>query len=238
MYLTKQDLYTCVEQYRQKLFSVGLSFPLDFFSILKVSPNITFDYADFDTPGLRGMAFVNYNGFNSHGILIKSTLSKEEQNFHGVHEILHTVLHSQITNNSFKCYDQIRPNQSSFIEWQANEGAAELIMPYRNFIPQFLDLLQCYQFNSAYWTYTYGGFDIFDVLAKHYGVTSIVAKNRVSTLSFEIDQYARGTPIDSIRVISHNRQQIIGVQATDYVYLIQMATLKYDFGLPWDGVIL
>lgn len=171
-------------------------------------------------------------------ILLNSNLSYAEYNFQGIHEMIHIYESKSCPGLTFSCYDRIRPNQDTYTEWVANEGAAELLMPYKIFIPYFIRLFNVYTKEFSEWVRTYGNKDIYDVIANQFNVTCISAKNRISTLSYEIDQFILGKPIDNIIPLSRNKQNQLGVRTTNYIYFIQMATIKYDFGLPWDGVII
>lgn len=170
-------------------------------------------------------------------ILLNSNLSYVEHNFQGIHELIHIYESKSCPGASFSCYDTIMPNQNTYVEWIANEGAAELLMPYKVFIPHFASLFNIYTNELSEWVRTYGNKDIYDVIAGQFNVTSIAVRNRVKSLSYETDLFILGRSIDGIIPLSYNKQKQLGIQTTDYVYLIQMATIKYDFGLSWDGVI-
>lgn len=216
----------------------GVKYPLDIFTVCSAFSNLEIAVVPFTTPGLRGMAQPADASSPISCILLNSNLSYVEHNFQGIHELIHIYESEFCPGLTFRCYDRIKPNQDSYTEWVANEGAAELLMPYKIFIPYFVKLFYAYTNDLSEWVRTYGNKDIYDVIASQFNVTSIAVRNRVSALSYETDQFILGESVDSIIPLSFNKQKQLGVQTTDYIYLIQMATVKYDFGLPWDGVII
>lgn len=171
-------------------------------------------------------------------ILLNSNLSYAEYNFQGIHEMIHIYESKSCPGLTFSCYDRIRPNQDTYTEWVANEGAAELLMPYKIFIPCFIRLFNVYTKEFSEWVRTYGNKDIYDVIANQFNVTRISAKNRISTLAYEIDQFIIGKPIDNIIPLSFNKQKQLGVQVTDYVSTISYVTAKHAFGLEWNSMIM
>ncbi|MCR5479328.1 MAG: ImmA/IrrE family metallo-endopeptidase [Ruminococcus sp.] len=170
-------------------------------------------------------------------ILINSNLSQTELNFHGTHELMHIYLPSESKGTTFRCYDKIRPYQDSYLEWLANEGAAELLMPYKWFIVDFSELYKLYSTDRTRWIQHYQFFTPFDLLAHKYHVSTMVVKNRIRNLSYEIQQYNQGVDINRIRILSNTQQERLGIQSFDYAEEIEHLIMIYDFGLAWDSVI-
>lgn len=220
------------------MLSGGIRYPFDIFAVCNLFSKLQISTIPFLTPGLRGLAVPADAPGSVSCILLNSTLSYPEQNFQGFHELIHIYESKSCPGITFRCYDKIKPDQDSYTEWVANEGAAELLMPYTVFIPYFIELFDVYVNDSLTWNYTYGNADIYDVMANQFGVTNVIIRNRVSTLSYEIDRYLNGETINEIIPISHNKQLKLGIQTTDYVYLISIASAKYIFGLEWDSVIM
>ena len=84
----------------------------------------------------------------------------------------------------------------SAIEWQANEGAAELLMSYNEFIPFYENI------RSLFFT------DRERALrraAEHFGVSAGMISTRLQSLSPEIAQYEHGVPLDKIVPTSARR---------------------------------
>ena len=103
----------------------------------------------------------------------------------------------------------MKANQNPLIEWQANEGAAELIVPYKKFIPDFLHI-----YNPIL---GYG--DIFVAIASlsgYYGVSDMVIQNRIKNLNYEIYQVASGVHIDSVVVLSQTLQKRLNITVPDW----------------------
>lgn len=207
---TKQLLYDEIESFRCFAGVRLQDYPLDTKALANAG-GLTVDTCDFKTKGLKGiLAIVESQGY----IILDSKESPREQNFFCGHEILHFTLHRNIGANSFQCYESVKSQQNAIIEWQANEGAAELIVPYRQFIPDFLDL-----FNPIT-----GSGDIFYALfslAEKYHVTETVIKNRIENLKYEIFQVANGCHMDSVKIMSNNQQKKQGIHVPSY----------YDIGL-------
>ncbi|MBP3508775.1 ImmA/IrrE family metallo-endopeptidase [Oscillibacter sp.] len=197
---TKPLLYNEIESFRRYIDVKPQDYPIDTRKIAEAG-GLTVDTCDFITKGLRGALVVD--GAKGH-IILDSKENDQEQNFFCGHESIHFVLHRNIGLNSFQCFDNARPNQNSIIEWQANEGAAELIVPYKQLIPDLLDL-----FNPIT---AYGDiFEAFFKLSEKYQVSEMVIRNRTESLKYEIYQVASGVPIDSISIMSKKQQERAGI---------------------------
>ena len=199
---TKLLLYNEIESFRRFLGVNSQDYPIDTKKIAETG-GLTVDTCDFATKGLKGALVVDGNkGY----IILDSKESSREQNFFCGHESIHFVLHRNIGLNSFQCFDKARPNQNSIVEWQANEGAAELIVPYKQLIPDLLDL-----FNPI----TAHGdlFDAFLKLSEKYQVSEMVMRNRIENLKYEIYQVASGVSINSISIMSKKQQERAGINA-------------------------
>ena len=68
-------------------------------------------------------------------ILVNSNLSYAERNFYGFHELIHVFSSPLNSAQTFSCFDTVKPHQNPYIEWIANEGAAELLVPYKVLLP-------------------------------------------------------------------------------------------------------
>lgn len=90
--------------------------------------------------------------------------------------------------------------ETSPLEWQANEAAAEFLLPYRIFLP----LLKNIRSNS-------NRLSGLIRISQTYGVSTQMVKNRVDSLSYELWQYQNGVPIEQIRLVSKSRQQQLGL---------------------------
>lgn len=209
----KEDLYARVDVMRKKLGIFSYDTPINTLDLCtkKVS-DVEIIYHDFETNGFCGAAFA---GERMNTIVLNSTRSEAEQNFDCGHELIHLVRHRDQNNGIFNCTAK---NRNSFLEWEANEGSAQFIVPYQDFIPRFLNL-----FNS-------GVLGIKYVLAEHYHVTAQVISIRLESLSYEIDQYQEGARLDCLELLSRRQRKQRGIVPTCY-------SAHCDFALDWDSVI-
>lgn len=235
---TKSWLYKEVDKCRQNLIRNGIT-EITIQNICDEFPHIKVEYMHLESSGLRGLVFLADKISPINAIIINSNLSENEQHFHSIHEYMHICLHSDRKAKSIACFElSTKKNQDSMIEWEANEGSAELLIPYREFIPQFVARLSELEGNTDFWELMYGANDIFDVFAKQYKVSRNVIKNRISSLSYEIDQYRNGTSVDQINVLSYNQLKNKGTSVTDYIKLINQIQCKYYFKpLDWNDTI-
>lgn len=195
---TKRLLYNEIENFREYLGITSSNYPLDV-KALSSSGGLTIANRDFKTHGLKGMlSIVNQHGY----VLLDSKSSAYEQNFFCGHEVIHFVLHRNIGTNSFQCFDKV--NRNNIVEWQANEGAAEFIVPYRKFIPDVLSLLNPITRTGDY-------FEAVFLLSEKYHVSEMVIRNRLDGLRFEIYQVANGTPLNEIMILSKRQQERQGI---------------------------
>jgi len=158
----------------------------------------------FKTRGLRGMS---YPGARPQPdiILLNSKRSEIEQNFDCGHEMVHLAIHRNLNKKVFNCFDRsTAPNQDPFLEWQANEGAAEFFVPYRFFIPL---LKECVGNNPKR-----GDINEFKRYAAELCcVPPAVIKYRIESLKYEILQYYSGVDINDLQLISKRQQERMGL---------------------------
>lgn len=158
----------------------------------------------FKTRGLRGMS---YPGTKPQPdiILLNSKRSEVEQNFDCAHELVHLTMHRHLNKQVFNCFDgSTAPNQDPFLEWQANEGAAEFFVPYKVFIPH---LKECIGNNPSQ-----GNIEEFKRYAADlYCVPPAVIKYRIESLKYEILQYYSGITINNLQIISKRQQERMGL---------------------------
>lgn len=207
LYYTKQNLYKEIDAVRRFLGTDTLDAGLWTKDVLLRQPNIAIDSAPFKTPGLRGILSLGSKSENDV-ILLNSQRSPEEQNFDCAHEMVHLFLHRNEDKPSFTCTDYVSDNQDPYLEWHANEGSAQFLMPYQTFIPRFVELLACTSSDSA--------FLIPSQLAEFYNVTTRVVNHRLENLGYEIDQYRAGVPISQIELLSRRQRQKRGITPTLY----------------------
>lgn len=197
-YNAKQDLYAHIDQLRSDL-GIAINAPIDTLKLCERLLDVCVVYHDFDTAGFCGAAFA---GDRVQTIVLNSARSYIERNFDCGHELIHLVRHRDRNHGIFNCFNS---DQNSFLEWEANEGAAQLIVPYQDFIPRFLNT-----FSAQPSVHTQ------EILADHYGVSLQVIHIRLDSLSYEIDQYRRGVPMDEIKLLSRTQRQKRGIRTPRY----------------------
>lgn len=186
-------------------------YPLDIFEVCKHIKNVDIQAVPFHTADLRGMVSLAKDKSDIHAILVNSNKSYEEQNFHGFHELMHIPTVDQ-PGTLLRCYDTIKPNQDSYIEWLANEGAAEFVVPYQMLLPMI---------KSEYFSMTTGAgtWNFCEKHSKDFGVSPIVIQNRIDSLKYETYQYLNGIPLDQIEILSNNKQKKRGIDIKSLVEL-------------------
>lgn len=203
---TKKLLYEEIENLRDHIGLCPNKYPLNIKS-LAIARGLRVDTHPFKTIGLRGVLAID--GDSGH-IILDENRSERDQNFFCGHELMHFELHKDIGHRTFQCYEKVNEYQNSFLEWQANEGAAELAVPYHQFIPDFLDCFNPYSPDHA---------DIDkarEQLASSYFVSEMVIKNRINNLKYEIWQVLNGTDIKDICVLSKKQQEKRGIFVSSY----------------------
>lgn len=198
VYYTKEGLYKEVCVLKHNLGFSENEYGINLISTL-LNKNYKIEIVPFNTKGLRGMAFVGTDNKDDI-ILLNSKRSNTEQNFDCGHEMIHLNLHRQLHLKTFNCFDKIQPQQNSFIEWQANEGAAEFFVPYKILLPiikQHTNSLNCLK-NIKDFKYQ---------IALLFKVPEAVITYRLENLKYELLQYLVGLPLDRIEILSAKKQE-------------------------------
>lgn len=221
-FYTKHQLYARVDSIREE-FAILNNIPvLDTKEFLTQVPNLQIASVPFVTSALHGICSFGKSG-ESDVILLNANRSLTERNFDGMHEFIHIHEHRGEPKDSFRCYDRVTDKQNSFLEWQANEGAAEMLVPYRDFIPRF------YRHFCEMKQDPFDGVPIQAKLADFYSVSTQVIENRIQSLSYEIHQYSQGVPICEIVLMSHAQQKRQGIQPPDYNDIYNSAFIQDIF---------
>lgn len=196
-FYTKETLYNTIHNYKNYL-----GFDINDVGIDMIKRcndiGITIEKVPFKTKGLRGMAIIGDNR-DEDVILLNSNRGKIEQNFDCGHEVVHLGIHREIGPTSFNCIDKIYAKQDEYIEWQANEGAAELFVPYTALLPFIKFKYHTLTSSSAIQ-------QLKSELGLIFNVSSKVIEFRFESLKYEISQYLCGVSIDDIKILSNTQQ--------------------------------
>lgn len=218
-YIRKADLYKLISNIRCHWGLEDNDYDVDVVNLCQ-QYGIKVGCMPFETRGLRGIASVGDSG-TPDVIILNSYRNKIEQNIDCAHESIHLAYHRNEECKSFNCFDIARPSQNKFLEWQANEGSAELLVPYKTLLPK---IKKCYYALKTY-------MDVFSFkseLVQEYHVTDAVISYRLESLKFEIEQYVNGIDIHDLRILSYSSQinQGINVKSLNDVAI---ADLSKDF---------
>lgn len=228
--MTKFELYKVVSGIRDYLDIDRTHYPLNIFKLCDKISGLKVSKAPFKTRDLRGMLCVAKDSSENNVILINSNRLFVEQNYHCAHEFMHLFGDKPSAGTVLKCYDNIKPNQDPYVEWVANEGAAELLVPYNMIIPSFLSCRNIYLNNYDSWRAIYGNMSVFQALAAEFSVSDMVIIHRIVNLSHEIEQYCtNGGNFDGIEFTSKSYRQKKGITVYDYVGELELKRLYYSF---------
>lgn len=116
--------------------------------------------------------------------------------FDCMHELIHYFWHDK---NIYHCtYKNGKAEIKYYYEWEANEGAAEFLVPYKILIPLI--------FQDGYILLNKN--IIIEKLSKIFKVSEAVIELRLATLEYEIYQYSKGVPLNEIELLSKRQQEI------------------------------
>jgi hypothetical protein len=134
-YVEKDELYEIIND---KLLSLNITedcYPLNPFKVAKAySGKLQIELKPFPTLSLGGLLYKDPDDVMSI-MDINSLKSKKAQNFDIMHELCHYWLHPA---GEHLCYDSNFIFQNKGIEWQANEGAAQALMPENLFKQMYI----------------------------------------------------------------------------------------------------
>lgn len=202
-YYTKELLYNVIHVHKMK---TGLSINEYGFDMIELCNNvgIKIDSVPFKTKALRGMAAIG-RGYKKDVILLNTERNSIEQNYDCGHEFIHLRIHRDLRQETFHCIDSsYQANQDPFIEWQANEGAAEFIVPYISFIPLVIKCRNDMKTSSDIISFK-------EYAANIYNVSRQVIGFRLESLKYEIDQCLNGADVRNIKLLSAAQQKRSGI---------------------------
>lgn len=197
----KKDLYCFVEALRKEAKLSFSNYPINTVKLCHASERVDIDYADFKTSGICGTAML---GEKVDTIILNSNRSEREQNFDCGHEMIHLAHHRENHQECFQCFTTPRVCQDSFVEWQANEGSAEMLVPYKLLFPHV---------RAAYnGINSFGRLESFKAsMALSFDVSMAVINFRIESLKYEIRQYCSGIPFEDINFLSKSEQDRLGI---------------------------
>lgn len=200
-YCTKEDLYKALDIVRYKRDINRMKGNPNFYKDCASSSDINVLVHDLLDRELRGFALPH-----KQTIVLNSLRTDTEKNFDCAHEFVHLFLHKNEDYNAFDCRDR---EQVPYIEWQANEGAAEILIPYRTFIPEFLAGFHNCTNKQEYWK-------LINYFSSKHNVTHSVVRNRIDSLKYEINQYENGIKIANLQILSSRQQQANNIYIPSY----------------------
>ncbi|SHN88239.1 ImmA/IrrE family metallo-endopeptidase [Desulfitobacterium chlororespirans] len=211
--MTKAELYAWVNGARNTLSL--FSYPIDSKEFASRYSQISLEELDFSSTQIGGILKGEKHSF----IGLNSCRTYFEQNFDCMYELFHFWKHPI---NTYTCLSVPR---DTYLEWEANEGAAEMLVPYYKFIPEVCDIYH-------HITNNHQQIDYLNYFAQKYFVTPRVIQFRIKSLSYELSQYINGVSLSNLKIISKKHQERLGINVPDF-------SLYLDFGyeLEWDSVI-
>ena len=183
----KQELYDNIEVILKNMGITKECYPIDSARIVKSIPNLYLEYLPYKSSSLGAIMLRG----DITGIAVNANNSSCDQNFDIAHELIHYWLHHNVSSINL---DMPSKSQNRIKEWQANEGAAQLLMPHWDFTPRFLDKAK--EIERTYESVE----NIYYDLAKYYNVSPIVIDYRIRNLDSEILQYHSGVSIEDIKL--------------------------------------
>lgn len=199
-FYSKKVLYEEIDHIREtKLKVSNLDYPLDLVKMCQETDGIKLEKLSFKTQSLRGIAILGEDQTEDDIILLNSNLTASELNFYCGHELIHLILHRREPKKQFNCYDKVMPNQNCFFEWHANEGSAEMLIPYKLLLPK----IKKAKGKMETW---HDLSKLRSQLSKDFFVSDIVMELRLKSLKYEISQFLDGTCLEKIKILSARQQ--------------------------------
>lgn len=195
-FLTKEQLYSLIDYIRDS-FDINIK---EVFNVLKfyqanLSDIIKLNCHKFNDKKIGGLLIKNKFPELSY-ITINDSKEAESMAFDLTHELIHFFLHPENRKN----YISSSLCDIDNFEWQANEGAAELLVPYRRFIPHFSKNIKVCSSRADY-------LELLSYLSNTYKVSTAVLEYRIAGLKYEIKQFENGTDVNDLQILSKSAQE-------------------------------
>ena len=124
--------------------------------------------------------------------LLNGARTSQSQRFTLAHEMVHFMLHPRIPQRI--CRDSAAAG-SVPLEWEANEGAAELLLPYRRMLP-FLASMAALPFPQKV-----------QRISARFQVSLITARFRLEGLKGDWEDYMSGTALSALPLLSRRARE-------------------------------
>ena len=214
-FLSKEELYLLIDYIRYS-FKISIN---DVFNVPRFCQDnfkdiIVYDFHKFNDTKIGGFLVKNKIPEKSY-ITVNASKDPISTVFDLTHEMIHFLLHPEDRNN----YISSSLCDIDNFEWQANEGAAELLVPYKCFIPNFVKNIKKCNSRSDF-------IDLLNYLSDKYKVSTAVLEYRISGLKYEINQYENNIPIDKIKFLSKKAQEEQGIFIKSYTDIFNMQKLE------------
>lgn len=133
-YVKRDDLYSLVDMKIKDLGIKTEDYPINTIELIDAYiPNLSVVIEEFEAKAVCGIL---YKGRRKSKICLNSLRDDKGKNFDCMHELIHFWFHPPATR--WCIYDRV-VNQHRGIEWQANEGAAQALMPRELFIEKYYE---------------------------------------------------------------------------------------------------
>jgi len=199
---TKKDLYENVDNLLEELDISRNDYPLDSISIAKkYCINLHLE----ELNNLDKLCGILFKGKYT-AIALNANHSNLMKNFDCMHELIHYFLHEHKDHFQCICPNKKYIKQISYLEWQANEGAAQALVPYQIFIPKYV------AFSKHHKEYTWS-IKAIRYLSDYFQVSESVIEKRIENLKYEIFQYfCLERDIKDLEILSFSRLEKLGLQ--------------------------
>ncbi|HNW04901.1 MAG TPA: ImmA/IrrE family metallo-endopeptidase [Oscillospiraceae bacterium] len=186
-FIDKAELYRLVDERRAALSIRGPADPYQLAERLGIAVSC---YA-FESRRLSGFLM---RGERHSEIVLNAAGGPESRRFTVAHELIHYLLHS---GGQFLCENTgVSQGAVGALEWQANQGAAELLMPYRVFLPFVKNIRSILLSDER---------RAFRLIAKEFSVGPSTARLRLRDLAPEFEQYCSGVPLEELQIVAASK---------------------------------
>lgn len=202
----KRALYDNIRDKRAS-FGMDASTPADVSAIIE-REGIEVQYCTFESRSIGAILYKD----TASGILVNAAKSEPDHRFDMAHELIHFWFHAKRAECAFPLVPRNKEE-----EWQANEGAAELLLPYRDFVPRYVRAVCEAERDGAEPETVYA------LLAAYYRVNETVVNYRIRNLESEILQYRSGTAIEQLSITRANVRPLCDRRPDIYRFVSETA---------------